>query len=166
MIMDIKDTRLRRLYEYWLQRKGGRGFPSRRDIDPGEIRYVLGWVMLIDALRDPVRFRVRLHGTGMAAEAHYDLTGKFIDELPHPEYREYAIGQCKRLIASGEPLLVHHNRMLDLRSRNYEALWLPFSEDDCTVTTLLCALIYDSEQPQRSESMRHASPIRVLLGSP
>jgi hypothetical protein len=56
--------------------------------------------------------------------------------------------------------------MLDLRSRNYEALWLPFSEDDCTVTTLLCALIYDSEQPQQSESMRHASPIRVLLGSP
>ena len=88
MIMDIKDTRLRRLYEYWLQRKGGRRFPSRRDIDPVEIRYVLGWVMLIDALRDPVRFRVRLHGTGMAGEAHYDLTGKFIDELPHPEYRD------------------------------------------------------------------------------
>jgi hypothetical protein len=166
MIMDIKDTRLRRLYEYWLQRKGGRRFPSRRDIDPVEIRYVLGWVMLIDAMRDPVRFRVRLHGTEMATQAHYDLTGKFIDELPLPEFREYAIGQCKRLIDSGEPLLVHHNRMLDQRSRKYEALWLPFSEDDSTVTTLLCALIYDSEQPQRSESLRHASPIRVLLGSP
>src|SRR5438105_96090 len=57
MIMDIKDTRLRRLYEFWLQRKGGRRFPSRRDIDPVEIRYVLGWVMLIDAMRDPVQFR-------------------------------------------------------------------------------------------------------------
>src|SRR5438874_7142937 len=41
------------LFRSWLQRKGGRRFPSRRDIDPVEIRYVLGWVMLIDALRDP-----------------------------------------------------------------------------------------------------------------
>jgi len=28
----IRDQRLRKLYEYWLTRKGARRYPSRRDI--------------------------------------------------------------------------------------------------------------------------------------
>jgi hypothetical protein len=56
----IEDRRLAQLYDYWLSRKGSRRFPSRGDIDPLDFRYVLGHVMLVDVLRDPVRFRVRL----------------------------------------------------------------------------------------------------------
>ena len=69
----IEDRRLARLYDYWLSRKGTRRFPSRRDIDPVDFHYVLGHVMLIDVLRDPLRFRVRLHGSDMARWANYDL---------------------------------------------------------------------------------------------
>jgi len=81
-----------------------RRFPSRRDIDPVEIRYVLGWVMLIDALRDPVRFRVRLHGTGMATEAHYDLTGKFIDERGPWRDGQTPVNVSGGLISKGHPI--------------------------------------------------------------
>ena len=35
---DIRDSRLRRLYEYWLAKRGQRRFPSRRDIDPAAYR--------------------------------------------------------------------------------------------------------------------------------
>ena len=142
----INDERLLRLYEYWRERKRGRQFPSRRDIDPLDFRNLLGRVMLVEVLRDPLRFRVRLHGTEMVEQAHYDLTGKFLDELPVAEYRDYVIEQCKGLVLRGEPLVVHHNRILDDRLRQYEALWLPLSDNDRAVNMLLCALIYDQDR--------------------
>jgi hypothetical protein len=57
---DICDPRLRRLYEYWLAKKGQRRFPSRRDIDPVDFPYVLGHVILFDVMRGPLCFRVRV----------------------------------------------------------------------------------------------------------
>ena len=102
--------------------------------------------MLVDVLRDPVRFRVRLHGSDMTRRANYDLTGKFLDDLPVADYRDYVINRCKGLIAQGEPILVHHNRVLDGKLRQYEALWLPFSESGIEVSMLLCALIYDVDR--------------------
>lgn len=142
----IEDPRLARLYEYWLSRKNSRRFPSRSDIDPLDFHYALGHVMLADVLRDPLRFRIRLHGTEMVRRANYDLTSKFLDDLPVADYRDYVIDRCKALVADGEPLLVHHNRILDNRLRQYEALWLPFSENGVDVSMLLCALIYDIDR--------------------
>jgi hypothetical protein len=142
----IDDPRLAQLYEYWLFRKCNRRFPMRSDIDPLDFRFVLGHVMLLDVMRDPLRFRFRLHGTELARRANYDLSGKFLDDLPLAEYRDYVIDRCKHLVADGEPLLVHHNRILDNKSRQYEALWLPFSEDGTSVSMLLCALIYDIDK--------------------
>src|SRR5437763_2141752 len=96
----IVDERLSRLYAYWLKRKGSRRYPARRDLDPVDLRYVLGHLLLIDVLREPLRFRVRLHGAEMTARAHYDLTGKFLDELPDPAYRDYAVRRCEALVSS------------------------------------------------------------------
>ena len=139
----IQDSRLRRLYEYWLIKKGNRRFPARRDIDPLDFTYVLGHVMLLDVLRDPLRFRVRVHGTDMVRRAGYDLTGKLMDDLPITDYRRYVRERCEGLVRTGEPLALRHNRTLDQRIRCYEALWLPLSDDGQQVTMLLCAMIYD-----------------------
>jgi hypothetical protein len=142
----IRDPRLRSLYDYWQARKAARRFPARRDIDPLDFRYVLGSVMLVNVLREPLRFRVRLHGDKMARRAGYDLTGKLLDELPISDYRTYVIGRCRGLVESGEPLSLHHDRIIDGRSHRYEALWLPLSEDGSSVSMLLCALIYHDDQ--------------------
>ena len=103
---DIRDTRLRRLYDYWLEKKGQRHLPSRRDIDPVEFAYVLGHVILVEVLREPLRFRVRVHGTEMVAKAGYDLTGKFLDDHPIAEDRRYVMERCEGLVRDCEPLLV------------------------------------------------------------
>lgn len=142
----IREPRLRRFYEYWLARKGSRRWPARRDIDPLDFPYLLGHILLVDVLEAPLRFRVRLHGTHMVERAQYDLTGKLIDELPINDYRAYVMERCRKLVATGEPVIVHHDRTLDGRTRCYEALWLPFSEDGVRVTMLLAALIYDWER--------------------
>jgi hypothetical protein len=139
---EIRDERLLRFYLYWLEHKGARRFPSRRDIDPLDFDYLLGNVMLVDVLSDPLRFRVRLHGSNMVMRAGYDLTGKLVDDLPIPEYRKYVIERCKGMVRTGTPLVVQHDRVLGGQPQRYEALWLPFSSDGTQVTMLLCALIY------------------------
>ncbi len=139
----IDDSRLRRLYEYWLAKRGTRRFPARTDIDPLDFPYILGNVMLLDVVRDPLRFRVRVHGTEMVMRAGYELTGKFLDDLPITDYRLYVRERCEGLVRDGEPLLIRHNRALDGNTRRYEAIWLPFADDGERVSMLLCALIYD-----------------------
>ncbi len=105
--------------------------------------------MLVDVLREPARFRVRLHGTQMVARAGYDLTGKFLDALPNSEFRDYVTTRCRQIVEAPQPLWVQHDRALDDRVFRYQALWLPFSDDDATVTMLMCALIYESYDETR-----------------
>jgi CheY-like chemotaxis protein len=147
----IKDPRICRLFYYWLNRKRANRWPARRDVDPLDFDYILGHLMLLDVIREPLRFRVRLHGTALAAAAGYELTGKWMDELPIRDYRTYVIGRCEALVASGEPMVVHHSRILDGKRQRYEALWLPFSDSGTDVTVLLCALVYhgDTAEQQR-----------------
>ena len=150
----IEHPALQRLYEYWQRKKGGRRFPRRGDIDPLEIGFILGYLMLLDVLRDPLRFKVRLHGTAMVMRAGYDLTGRLLDELPISDYRSYVIARCEGLVATGEPAAIRSDRRLDRRTFSYEALWLPISENGADVSMLLCALIYDDER--RSAATRVA----------
>jgi hypothetical protein len=139
----IREPRLKRLYSYWDSVRRGRRFPSRRDIDPLDFPYVLGNLMLIDVQSKPQRFWVRLHGTEMVVRARYDLTAKFLDELPDSEFRDYTIERCRQIVAAPAPLWVQHDRELDDRTYRYQALWLPLSDDDVAVTMLMCALIYE-----------------------
>jgi len=143
---EIKEPRLKQFYSYWLDRKGSRRLPARRDIDPLDFPYILAHLMLIDVQRDPLRFHVRVHGTERARRAGRDLTGKLLDELPTPEYRKYAIERCVELVRSAEPTLVEYAQTFDDRLYRYEAIWLPLSEDGQIVTQLLCALIYEDSR--------------------
>ncbi len=116
--------------------------PARRDLDPLDFAYALGYVMLIDVLREPLRFHVRLHGTEITRRVRYDLTGKPLDEIPDPEYRRYAIQRCRALVDAAQPLRLEQDRELDGRIHRYEALWLPLSDDQVRVTMLMCGLVY------------------------
>jgi hypothetical protein len=138
----IIDARLCRLYAYWDERRGDRRSPARRDIDPVDFSYALGSIMLVDVLRDPLKFRVRLHGSELVNRDRHDLTGKLLDDLPKTDFNVLVIERCKSLVATGDPVLIHDDRVLDGRHRRYEALWLPLSRDGAEVTMLLCAFIY------------------------
>ena len=145
----IREPRLKRFYDYWQMARRGRRFPARCDIDPLDFPYMLGNVMLVDVLRDPLRFRVRLHGTEMVARSQYDLTGKLLDDLPISEFRDLAVGRCRQMVEDPRPRWVQQQRVLDGRIHHYQALWLPLSADGATVTMLMCGLIYDPDtEPQ------------------
>src|SRR5271154_6383357 len=80
---------LRQLYDYWDEKRAGRAMPSRADLDPIEMRFAIGNVILVDVIEGtPLGFHIRLHGTNLSERVRYDLTGKMLDDLPFVEFRE------------------------------------------------------------------------------
>jgi hypothetical protein len=118
--------------------------PSRADIDPVDIRYAIGNVILIDVIdEEPLQFRIRLHGTNLAERVRFDLTGKMLDEMPQAEFRELTRQSFTKVATTKKPLHAHRDRILDDRLRRYETIILPLSSDDDRVDVILCGLYYD-----------------------
>jgi hypothetical protein len=130
-----------------MEKRGRRTMPSRADLDPLDITFIMGNVILVDVIEgDPPRFRIRLHGTNLVDHVHYELTGKMLDELPQPEFRELTRLSFNKVADTGKLLHALSDRVLDGRSRRYETVILPLSGDDTRVNMMLCGLIYDDER--------------------
>ncbi|UEM24468.1 PAS domain-containing protein (plasmid) [Skermanella mucosa] len=68
---------IREALGYWESKLAGRRMPARRDFDPVfEIPHLLPWIMLVDVLRDPLDFRYRVIGMGIAERSTKDYTGR------------------------------------------------------------------------------------------
>jgi len=136
----IDDPALTRLYAYWNGKRAGRRFPARRDIQPLEFAYLLGWVMLIDVAYRPLSFHFRLYGTELANNMRFDLTGKDLAEHPDPEFRNRTARVWAEVVDTGEPTCGTYDGWVDGRLLRYEALRLPLSSDGETVDMLLVAV--------------------------
>ena len=88
-MLPIKHPKLQQLYDYWSAKRGKRTMPSRADIDPLEMTFIIGNLILVDVIPGtPLGFRIRLHGTNLVERAHYELTGKMLDDLPQVQFRD------------------------------------------------------------------------------
>ena len=85
---------LRQLRAYWAGKCGPDGrLPRRADIDPLDMRFALGHLILTDV--EPgtqPRYRHRLIGTHIVERAGYDATGRYLDEIPETELAARAGG--------------------------------------------------------------------------
>ena len=149
-MLEITHPKLRRLYEYWLEKRGDRKMPSRADIDPLDITFVIGNVILVDVIDgepggEPPRFRIRLHGTNLSQRVGYELTGKMLDELPVTEFRALAQQSFARVVTIADATHGRRDRVPDGRFARYETVIMPLSADGERVGMLLCGLIYDDE---------------------
>jgi hypothetical protein len=140
----INQPRLQRLYAYWLEKRGARAMPSRGDLDPLDIRFVMGDVVLVDVVNEtPPRFRIRLHGTNLSERTNFDLTGKMLDEMPVPEFRDLSTRSFRKVVRTRAPLHALADRMIDGRTHRYEAIILPVSDDGEQVDRLMVCMIFE-----------------------
>jgi hypothetical protein len=145
-MLRIEHPKLQQLFHYWASKRGERKMPSRAEIDPLDLSFIIGNVILIDVFGDdPRRFRIRLHGTNLTERVGYDLTGKMLDEMPDAEFRDMSRLSFTKVSRTGKPLQARRDRVLDGKSRRYETIILPLSGDDARVDMLICGLIYDDE---------------------
>jgi hypothetical protein len=141
----IEHPDLRVLYDYWNERRQGRRWPARADINPVDLKFALGNLSLIDVAPEPPRFIFRLIGTFLSQRLGTDFTGKTVDDIPDRAYRDEVNAAYEKLIDSGEPSVAQGERLFDKTPHRFETLRLPLSEDGNSVTMILvCALYFGS----------------------
>jgi hypothetical protein len=123
--------------DYWQQKRGKRFAPGRSNIEPLDLIRVLPRIMLVDVVSDPLGFRYRLSGTGIAAVHGEDLTGLAPLDLKPAEYGRLIDRHYRQCVSERRPLL--HLIMLDSthRTRAYARLLLPLSNDGEHVNMLM-----------------------------
>jgi hypothetical protein len=143
----IPQPELRRIYVYWLTKKGERRAPARRDIDPADLRDVLPGTLLIDISRDPWRFSYRLAGTLTERIHGIELTGRSIDTLAPQAFVDLLRTDLIELAERAEPQFVYLEFVNQMGlPRGYHVLRLPLSSDGVTVDMALVVSDYGSDK--------------------
>lgn len=137
----ISQPDLLRLFEYWLERCKGGLLPARRDIDPLDLPYIIGNLILVDVEREPyLRFRYRLTGSHLSAQMRLNLTGTLVEDHPDPTFRALANAVYTQVATTGRPLAYRRDQIVDKRVRRYDVLILPLASDGHTVDKVLAAM--------------------------
>lgn len=141
-LAEAENAPMRRLYDYWSEKRVGGRLPSRRDIDPVGIPQLLPCVILVDVRSEaPPRFRFRLSGTRIGA-VEGEHRGKTLDEIIPPERlpqiaRQYS-DACRGVLYLRDSTLQWQDRP----HVDYTVLLLPLAEDGETVDTLVGYCLY------------------------
>jgi hypothetical protein len=148
----VVDDRLRQFIDYLEQKRAGRAFLARGDIDPLEFKYILGNLILFDVLYDPLRFRYRLVGSHLVARRGFDMTGKLLDEHPDPMVAEAVRRNLMKIVETRAPILATVDAPIDNVPGWYESLGVPMSDDGLIinmVVTAVGAVAHYSDAPQQ-----------------
>jgi hypothetical protein len=142
----LKSDALKALEAYWRSRKHGDILPTRRDIDPWEMRAFLTHVFLISVTQNPMRFWFRSVGGGITDSYGENLTGKYVDEIDLDDMQKEVIADYKAAALEARPVYSRCEYVKDdQRHLRYERLLLPLSSDGETVDMLLGgAMVIDS----------------------
>lgn len=139
------DERLLGIYRYWCERRGGRRFPGRQDMDPIDFAFALGRVSVIEVHREPMNFRYRLVSTQLTEHLGYEMSGKTIDAIPDPAMREFTRAFYERVVERGEPTYETGAVVISGLGWWHETLALPLATDGETIDMLL--IYRNTERP-------------------
>ena len=151
-----------RLLFYWQSKLHGRKAPRREDILPEQLGDLLPWVILVEVVGVPPRFRVRLAGTGVVREYGHEMTGRFLDELDMGSALDRVLADHRRAVRECCPVVGTFDfRKQDGRWVTYERISLPLSADGETVNMLLCGARMHGAGAQAAPAYWRAVPRSV-----
>jgi hypothetical protein len=125
----IRHPHLQRFFAYWQAKAGAREMPTRADLDPLDFRYALGYVVLVDVERHPLRFRFRLYGSGLVNYfGDGDYTGKYADELLPADYAPFVVQAYTTAIEGRVPRYAERDLVMNRQRLIYDVLTLPLAD--------------------------------------
>ncbi|MFN4166173.1 MAG: PAS domain-containing protein [Ferrovibrio sp.] len=135
------DPQLQWLVAYWAGKRAGRRYPSRADIDPLELKSLLGHILLVDVERRDhgtlPRFRYRLFGTEFVFYHGKDLTGHWLDEIANREFRDELLAIYRSVAERGKMRTLSYDYMVESQRHRFQAVLLPLSGDGTLVDIVL-----------------------------
>lgn len=137
----IADERLSRLYAYWREKRGDRLMPARADLDPADMRWLLGRISLIDVTQSPLRFRFRLFGLALVEEFRQDLTGKALHEIQPRFWSAVVHNHFKKVVKTRQPNLYRIVVRNEGVEADYLRLAVPLSNDGKEVNMIMTAAV-------------------------
>ena len=126
------------LYSYWSSLRHGSRLPARVDIDPGDFKRLLPTVSLIDVVRDPLDFKIRLAGTGLYGVYGREITGRTLPEVYNTAAADYWREELTKVVTERRPSVGVHN--LSWRGAGHlSVLWmrLPLASNGRDVDMIL-----------------------------
>ena len=136
------------LRDYWHAKRGSRSMPTRGDIRPVELKKYLDSIVMIDALGDG-DFRYRLVGTTITRYYLIDPTGRRVAEAwaPAGEDAVTRVLTNLRSVAAGRvPVRLWGQIDWTGTGEEFDALYLPFSDDGERVTLILNLFTFDRQR--------------------
>lgn len=136
-----RDPDLARLHEYWNTKRGARMMPSRADVDPAEIGWILPDVYLIEVVPPPELYRTRLAGGNLIEFYGKDYTGHPVLEPVPSEMHESVLAFLDHIIESRTPIFVagRVNWFVPMRHKHFESCLMPLSADGVVANMILGA---------------------------
>jgi hypothetical protein len=137
---NVRDSRVRLLFEYWRSKCRPGWLPGRGDIEPQEMVAFLPYVILLDVERrgDTHRFRYRLVGTEVVTLFGHDPTRRYLDEATVPQRYPQVHGRLLSVVETKRPYYAILPVPLPNRDSVYaEILTVPMASDGKTVDLLL-----------------------------
>lgn len=147
---DLREPEFLQALVYWHECRKEKPLPSRTDIDPMRLHRILNKVLLIDVLAAAPFFRFKVVGTQIADWAHFDASGRGIDEIEAASYRNMLFATYSEVKGARKPI-AHRIRWDEPNGvHRYKRLLLPLSADSENVNMILsCSVIeqfQDAEQ--------------------
>lgn len=133
-----------RVRDYWQSKRQGRPMPSRRDVNPAELRDVLPILQLYDLIDQGKTLGVRLLGTKIAQTLGEDPTGRTIARAAADRVTRRLFAVVDRVIKHKRPLIARAERTAIEKASflQVESIYLPLAEDGHTPDTLLAATVF------------------------
>jgi hypothetical protein len=148
LMLDAAPAELAPLVVYWNSKRRGHQLPARSDIDPLEMKPLLGKVSLVQVNRVEPKFVFRLWGTAHVYRPGMPKEGAPVEAL---RPRAYA-AMCRRHyeLAATEAASMLHDVSLgfEQESWSYQRVLLPLAADGETVDMLISASCFDSGRQQ------------------
>jgi hypothetical protein len=147
-VTELREPEFLQVLIYWHECRKEKPMPARSDIDPMRIHRILNKVLLIDVLSAAPFFRFKVVGTQIADWAHFDASGRGIDEVEAISYRNMLFATYSEVRGARKPI-AHRIRWDEPNGvHRYKRVLLPLSEGDHVNMILSCSVV---EQFQEAE---------------
>jgi len=137
------------LLDYWQAKRPAGGLPARADLDPIDLKPLLGWVSLVDVRQSGPRFSLRLLGSGHPPRPHGPRHGQDISTMQPEAYRDAVTAQYELAVDRRAPTL--HENLLSFGTHRfrYQRIALPLARDHATPDMLVVASLLDPVEHNR-----------------
>lgn len=139
---------LRPLYAYWQGKRGVHRMPARADIDPLDLRSILGWISLIEIRPTPPKFFVRVAASNLN-NPFGTQNGSDLSVIRSAAYRAALIRHWTLVAETGEPRFDEFALEFQGYKLVYCRLALPLGADRSTPDMILLGSHFDNPASQR-----------------